>query len=39
MLTEALDLQHAFVQSEITHARSHILLQIIRQAILLSEYL
>lgn len=38
MLTEALNLEHTFNQSEIIRARQHILLQVLRRTILLSEY-
>lgn len=38
MLTEALNSEHAFTQSEITRARKHITIQLLRQTILLPEY-
>jgi hypothetical protein len=38
MLSEALNLDHTWVQSEMKHAREHILLQLFRQTIMLPEY-
>jgi len=38
MLKEALALKYTFVQSDMRNVRSHMLLQLLRQRILVSEY-